>query len=143
MSKGMFFSLLAGIFVAIQGIFNTRAGEKIGAINTAVFVHGSGLILAVMLMIFFEKVSLKGFSDINPLYLTGGIMGVIIVMSVMQSIGRIGISHTITIIVVVQLCIGFLINRFGLFGEKIIVASPGKITGLVLMIIGLIVYQMR
>ena len=38
-------AIISGIAMSVQGVFNTRLGEKIGVWETNVFVQGSALIL--------------------------------------------------------------------------------------------------
>ena len=52
---GFLFSLLAGAAMSIQGVMNTRLGEKVGVLETNAFVQGVGFLLAVIIMWIFGK----------------------------------------------------------------------------------------
>ena len=43
-------AIISGIAMSVQGVFNTRLGEKIGVWETNVFVQGSALILTLSLI---------------------------------------------------------------------------------------------
>jgi transporter family-2 protein len=120
MIYGVLFSILSGILVSLQGIFNTRASEHIGLWNTNTLVHGSGFILAFIILITVSKINFTNIKNVNPYYLLGGVLGVIIVFSVMKGISALGASYAITILIVTQILTNALINYFGIFGEHVI-----------------------
>lgn len=142
MIYGVFLSILAGIMVSLQGIFNTRASEHIGLWQANTLVHGTGFILAFIILISLNQVNLSAIKNVEPHYLLGGVFGVIIVFSVMIGISSLGASYSITILIVTQIIANALINYFGIFGEHIIVFSWPKILGLSLMIVGIMLYQL-
>lgn len=142
MLYGVLFSILSGILVSLQGIFNTRASEHIGLWHTNTLVHGSGFILAFIILLAVNKVSFANIRNVNPYYLLGGVLGVVIVFSVMKGISALGASYAITILIVTQILANALINYFGIFGEHIITFSWSQILGLFLMIAGIMLYQL-
>ncbi|NBG87629.1 DMT family transporter [Isachenkonia alkalipeptolytica] len=143
MLYGMLFSVLAGIMVSMQGIFNARLSDKIGFWHTNTFVHGSGFLVAFIIMLMFENLNFSPIKEVQPYYLLGGVMGVVIIFSVINGISSIGASYTITLMIVTQIVFTAGINYFGYFGEPIILLSLRKAVGLVLMISGLVMYQMN
>lgn len=144
MIQGITFSIIAGIMISLQAIFNARISEKIGLWHANSFVHGTGFILAfIVLLLLNRKINFTRINEINPLYLLGGIIGAIIVFSAMKGVSGLGASYSVTIIIVTQLLITFIINIFGIFGESVINFSPIKILGLVMMISGVILFQLR
>ena len=48
-------AIISGIAMSVQGVFNTRLGEKIGVWETNVFVQGSALILTLIITFFIQK----------------------------------------------------------------------------------------
>ncbi len=143
MLYGMLFSVLAGIMVSMQGIFNARLSDKIGFWHTNTFVHGSGFVVAFIIMLMFENLNFSPIKEVQPYYLLGGVMGVVIIFSVINGISSIGASYTITLMIVTQIVFTAGINYFGYFGEPIILLSLQKVLGLALMIGGLVIYQMN
>ncbi len=142
MLQGVMFSILAGVFIALQSIFNARLGEAAGLWPSNAFVHGSGFIFALLILILLgSNINISSFTTIKPYYLLGGVLGVGIIFSVMQGVTLLGASFAITIVIVTQVILSFIINYFGVFGEPIIAASLPRIIGLIMMITGLIIYQ--
>lgn len=140
---GILLSIISGICMTLQGIFNTRASEKISTLQTNVLVQGSGFLLTVIILLAFGKCDFKGIKDINKLYLTGGILGVIIIFTVMQGIKSLGATCSIITILIAQLLSAAIIDAFGLFGTTQINFSFTKIIGVVLMLIGVIIFKWK
>ncbi len=141
MITAVFYSLIAGIAISLQSIFSARLSEKIGFWEANAFVHGSGFVLAIILALFFGKINFEVFKEVNPIYLTGGLIGVLIVFSVSKSVSGIGASYGITIMLVTQVIFALIFQTFGFFGEKVIQISPMKGLGIVLLVVGLIIFQ--
>lgn len=143
MLYGMIFSVLAGVMVSMQGIFNARLSDKIGFWHTNTFVHGSGFLVAFIIMLMFENLNFSPLKEVQPYYMLGGVMGVVIIFSVINGISSIGVSYTITLMIVTQIVLTAGINYFGYFGEPIIILSLRKVVGLALMLSGLVLYQLN
>lgn len=142
MIVGAIFSILAGVMIAIQGILNARLGEKIGLWHTNTLVHGTGFLVALVLLLFNEKINFAPLKDLDFYYILGGAMGVVIVFSVMRGISDLGASYAITILIVAQIITTVLVNYFGFFGETMFSFSTLKVLGLLLMVGGMIIYQL-
>lgn len=143
MIKGIIYSLLAGIFISLQGVFNTRVSDKVGLLETTVVVHGIGLIVAIATVLFLGDGSLKKLHEINKLYLLGGAFGVIIVYSVMKGITILGAAFSVAILLVMQLIAATVIDTFGLFGCPQITFGFTKPLGILIMIVGIIVFKLN
>ena len=75
---GIICAIISGISMSLQGVFNTRLGEKIGTWETNVIVQASGLILTLLISFFLRKGSYNEIKSVNKLYLLGGALGVVI-----------------------------------------------------------------
>ncbi|PRR79590.1 hypothetical protein CLLI_07460 [Clostridium liquoris] len=140
---GIVFSIVAGIAMSLQGVFNTRLGERIGIWETNLVVQGTGLILTFIILLFAGDGNLKDIKEANKLYLLGGALGVIIVFTVMKGIAALGPTYSIATILVAQLTAAGLIDAFGLFGSKQIKFGITEIIGIAIMIIGIVVFKWR
>jgi len=69
-------------------------------------------------------------------------VGVLIVFSISKSVSGIGASYGITIMLVSQILFTLCLNIFGFFGEETIKLSPMKGFGIVLLICGLLIFQL-
>ena len=136
---GIITAIISGIAMSIQGVFNTRLGEKVGVWETTVIVQGIALIISF----FFGKGSYGSIKDANKLYLLGGVLGVVITFTVMKSVASMGPTVGIGTILVAQLLSAALIDAFGLFDSEKISFSIHNFIGISLMIIGIVVFQWK
>lgn len=140
---GIIFSIIAGICMSLQGIFNTRLGEKIGLWETNFIVQGSGLILTIFILFIFGNGNFKNIKYCNKIYLLGGFLGVIIIYTVMEGISSLGATYSIATILVAQLAAAGIIDAFGFFGTHQIKFHITKIIGVCVMIFGIVIFKWK
>jgi len=140
---GILFSILAGVLISLQSVFNTRVSDKIGLLGTTTVVHGIGFLFSLLILIFFGTSNLEKFRDINKFYLLGGAFGVIIVFSVIKGISLLGVSFSISILLITQLIVSTLIDTFGLFESTPIRFDFTKLLGIIVMIIGIVIFKLK
>ncbi|GAA0749025.1 MULTISPECIES: DMT family transporter [Clostridium] len=137
------YAIISGISMTLQGIFNTKLEEKVGTWETNVIVQGTALIVTLIIVTLFGKGNFKAIKDVNKLYLLGGFLGVIIIFTVMKSIGAMGATCGIGIILVAQLASAGMIDAFGLFGTEKISFHLKEFIGIAIMILGIIIFKWR
>lgn len=140
---GIIFSILAGIFISLQSIFNTRVSDKVGLFETTVIVHATGLIVAIAAMVLWGDGSLKRIGEVNKLYLLGGAFGVIIIYGVVRGISLLGATFAVSILLVTQLIVATMIDIYGLFDSPQIKFDFTKPLGILIMIAGIVVFKLR
>lgn len=140
---GIIYSFIAGILISIQGVFNTRVSEKIGLWETTTLVHAVGFTVAFLIMIFWGDGSFKRIGEINKLYLIGGACGVIIVYSVIKGISLLGPTFSLGILLITQLVFTTIIDTYGLFESPQLSFHFTKPLGIIIMIIGIIVFKLK
>jgi transporter family-2 protein len=140
---GILFSLLAGVFISLQGVFNTRLSDKIGFWETNSFVHGTGFLVSLIVLSILGKGHLGNLAKVNKLYMLGGVFGVVIVFSVMKGISVLGATFSVAILLITQLIVSTIIDSFGLFGSPQIKFDITKFAGLAIMIAGIIVFKIK
>ena len=140
---GFIFAALAGAAMSIQGVFNTRLSVKIGLFESNTIVQGSAFILAIIAMLIFGKGDITKVSEVNKLYLLGGIIGFVITLTVMLAIKNLSPTVAISVILIAQLLVAAIIDAFGLFGSKKVPFDLTKYIGIGLMIAGVIVFKYK
>ena len=140
---GIICAIISGISMSIQGVFNTRLGEKIGTWETNTLVQLTGLIITLIITFFIGKGNFKALANANKLYLLGGALGVIIIFTVMMSIGTLGATCGVSIILVSQLVTAALIDYFSLFESNKVNFTLKEFIGVAIMIIGIIVFKWK
>lgn len=143
MMMGVFYSLIAGIFVSLQGVFNTRLSEKAGFWFTNTWVHATGFAISLIWLLVVKDGSLSKLYTVNKLYWLGGAFGVIIIYTAMKSISALGPAYSIALVLITQLLIAMLIDSLGLFGVEKVPLSANRFIGIGIMIAGVIVFKLK
>ena len=140
---GIIFSVIAGAAMSIQGVFNTRLGDKIGLYESNLLVQGGAFLLSVLAWLILGDGRFGALREVNRLYLTGGILGILITVAVMLSIKGLSPSVAISVILVSQLLVAVLIDIFGLFDTPKIALTWHQVLGAVLMIGGIVLIKWK
>ncbi|MDY3080479.1 MAG: DMT family transporter [Oscillospiraceae bacterium] len=138
---GIVFSIVAGMAMSVQGVMNTRLGEGIGNMEANAFVQGTAFALALIVLIFWRQGSFTALGQVNKLYWLGGVLGIVITLTVMLGIKSLGTTLAISIILISQLLIAALIDAFGLMGSEKIAFGWTKYAGLALMTGGMLLFK--
>lgn len=137
---GILMSIIAGAAMSVQGVFNTRLGEKTGVYEANVIASAIALLCAVIVMLVAGRGSIMQAGDANKLYLLGGVLGTVITVTVMLAIGNLSPVYATAIILISQLTVSAAIDAFGLFGTEQMAFTWRKIIGLAIMISGILVF---
>ncbi len=140
---GVIFSILAGAAMSFQGVMNTRLGEKAGFLEANAFVQGTAFVLSLLAMLFFGNGSMKSLFEANKLYLFGGVLGVVITLTVMLGIKNLSPTVAISVILISQLLVAAGIDAFGLMESEKVAFSLYKVLGLLLMTGGVLLFKFK
>lgn len=140
---GIIFSIIAGAAMSFQGVINTRLGEKIGLYEANTFVQGTAFVLALIAMFALGKGNIREILSADKIYLTGGILGLIITITVMLGIKDLSPLISISIILISQLTVAAIIDAFGLLGTEKVAIGFTKILGFVLMVAGVVLFKIK
>ncbi|MNZ62257.1 hypothetical protein D3C78_803730 [compost metagenome] len=140
---GIIYSLLGGLIISVQSVFNTRLSEKTGFWFTNAWVHGTGFAITLIILLLIKDDGLLRLPTVNKLYWLGGAMGVMIVFSVTKGITALGPAYSVALLLIMQLLVAMLIDSFGLFGVDKLPITMNKIIGIGIMIAGVIVFKLK
>ncbi len=140
---GFIMSAIAGAAMSIQGVMNTRLGEKIGLYESNAFVQGTAFLLSLIAVVVFGKGSFRSILEVVKLYLFGGVLGIVITITVMMGIGKLSPTIAISTILISQLLVAALIDAFGWMGSERVVFDWTKYVGIGLMIAGVVLFKIR
>ncbi len=116
----------------------SRLGERIGVLEALAFSTAVTAALAFVILVLAHH-SVRGFERAvhQPWWmLLGGVMGLIIVLSITYAGPRIGVAATVGILIAGQLVMGAAIDRWGLFGSEKIALHWPRVLGIVLLAAG-------
>lgn len=139
---GILMCILSGAAMSVQGVFNTRLSDRIGLLESNFIVQAIALVLAAI-SLFWARGSFSQIGGVNKLYLTGGVLAMVITITVMLGIKNLSPTVAISIILVSQLAAAALIDAFGLFDSDKVVFGIRKIIGLAIMIGGIILFSYK
>lgn len=141
MLLGIVFSVIAGMAMSVQGVMNTRLGEGIGNMEANAFVQGTAFVLSLAALMFWRQGSFTALGNVNKLYWLGGVLGIVITLTVMLSIKSLGTTVAISIILISQLLVAALIDAFGIMGSERIDFGWNKYVGLAVMCGGMLLFK--
>lgn len=105
------FASLAGVSTALEAFINGELGK-----NTTVLI-ATFISLLIGTIFFFISICVTGnlktlysFNNINPKLLLGGILGGLVIYFTVNAIPSLGVSKTLTLIVVSQMLVSFFID---------------------------------
>ena len=138
---GFIFSDIAGAAISVQGVMNTRLSDKIGIYEANAFVQGTAFVLSVLGVWIVGEGEFQEMGAVNKWYLLGGVLGLVITITVMLGIGKLSPTVAISTILITQLLVAAIIDAFGLMGSEQVVFGWNKFLGLAVMIGGVLLFK--
>lgn len=114
--KGSLFALLGGAFITLQGVANTRISQDVGVWQATTVTQLVGFLLALFILICLRDRSWRNVKQVKPMYLLGGTFGAVVVFSNITAIQKVGVTVTISALLIAQLLLTFVIDSKGWFG---------------------------
>ena len=140
---GFLCALIAGAAMSIQGVMNTRLGDKVGVLETNALVQGVGFALALAIAFLFGRGNIRLISQ-SPWYTwLGGVIAPIITVTVMLSIKGLKPAAAISVILISQLITAVLIEAMGWMGQEKLPLTWKQFAGAGLMIGGVVLFKLR
>ena len=140
---GVIFSILAGAAMSVQGVMNTRLGERIGTMEANVLVQCTAAVLSLLALLISHSGSFAALSQTPKLYWFGGVLGLVITVTVMLGIKNLSPTVSISIILISQLAVAAVIDAFGWMDSEKLAFGWTKYAGLGLMLCGLLLFQKK
>ena len=138
--KAQFFALtlFLGVILAVHLAMNARVGEAVGNARMANALFWCiGAVMAVIVgFTAWEPEVLSRIKDINPLLLTAGALGALLVFAIAALIPKVGAGSLFILLLSGQVVTAVVLSHFGWLGSPLEPISLIKIVGVVLMIGG-------
>lgn len=139
--KGILFAILGGAFITLQGVANTMISKDIGTWQAATITQLTGFILAIFILMFVRDRKWAGVKKVKPLYLVGGAFGAFVIFSNVTAMQKVGVTLTISTLLIAQLTLTFIIDNNGWFGlVKQKIRLP-QLIGIGMMIAGVVILR--
>lgn len=140
---GFLYALIAGAAMSLQGVMNTRLGDKAGVLETNAFVQLVGFVLALLIAFFFGKGDIRQIGQAPWYSWLGGVLAPVITVTVMLSISGLSPTVAISTILLSQLTVAALIDAFGWLGSEKLPFTWQKIAGVALMVAGVLLMKWK
>ncbi|MGG1636606.1 DMT family transporter [Paenibacillus sp. NRS-1760] len=140
--KGSIFAFLGGVLITLQGVANSRISQDIGTWQTATITQFTGFIAALIILLFVRDKQWTGFKQVKPLYLIGGSFAAIIIFSNVTAIQQIGVTLSISAMLIAQLSLAFIVDSQGWFGVAKQKMRLPQFIGIGMMIAGVVILRL-
>jgi transporter family-2 protein len=140
----LFLTLLVGGMVAFQPPANALLARHVGDLGAAfTSLLLSTVIVGVLLVAAGEASQLRGLTGFRPEHALGAIAGAAIVLVSLVTVRSLGALGVTAALVVMQLTVSAVIDRFGILGLDETPLSPARVAGVVLLIAGTLLVTSR
>lgn len=140
---GFLYALVAGAAMSVQGVMNTRLGDKAGVLETNAYVQLTGFVLALVIALMFGKGDIRQMTQAPWYAWLGGVLAPVITVTVMLSISGLSPTVAISTILLSQLTVAALIDAFGWLGAEKLPFTWQKAVGVGLMVVGVIMMKYK
>lgn len=141
---GFFIALISGALMSIQGVFNTQVTKTSGIWVANAFVQFTALLVCLCAWLITDRSSFGTLLKVEPKYmLLGGAIGAFITYTVIKSMEMLGPARAVMLIVIAQLIIAYVIELMGLFGVEKQPLEWRKIVGMLVAIVGIVIFKWK
>ena len=136
--------LAVGGLLAMQPPINAQLARHVSGLNAAFLsLLGSTLVVGVLLLATGSAGSLSKVGGVNPLYLTGGLIGAANVTVALLAVPRLGAGGVVAATVATQLVVSALLDQFGLLGLSEAGLTPLRLLGFAMLLGGVVLVTLR
>ena len=140
---GFLFSIIAGAAMSVQGVMNTRLQDGIGLWEANAWVQGTAFALSLAAAWLVGTGRFAAITDVPKGYWLGGVLGLVITITVMLSIKGLSPTVAISVILISQLLVAACIDAFGWMGQEKAAMGLKQFIGLGLMLGGVVLFKLR
>jgi transporter family-2 protein len=126
-----------GALIALQPPINSELGKRTSVVAAAfISTTIAALALFLLALVLGEVGHVRRVPHIPPLYLTGGLMGAILVSVSLVTVRTLGAGGVVAATVSGQLVVSAILDRYGFLGLDRIGLTPARLTGFALLLAG-------
>lgn len=141
---GWITALISGALMSIQGVFNTALTKSSSQWVANSWVQFTAFAVGMIAWFFTGRQSFGQLWQVdNKLMLLGGVIGAFITMTVIKSMADLGPARAVMLIVVSQLIVAYVIELLGIWGTEKQPFELRKAAGMLLSIIGIIIFKWK
>jgi bacterial/archaeal transporter family-2 protein len=138
---GIIFAVVAGIFISVQNIFNSKVSEHAGPWETAILVLGLGALASFIIGLFVEGTNIFVLENMELWYWFSGLFGIGIITCIVLCIRLLGPTFAIAIVLTSELGFALLFDSFGWLGLEKVPFSWNQLFGVLVIVSGIYVFK--
>ena len=133
----VFATIGVGALIALQPPVNSELGKRTSVVAAAFISTGiSALVLLALALVLGEAGQVRRIPHIPPLYLTGGLMGAVLVSISLVTVRTLGAGGVVAATVSGQVVVSAILDRFGFLGLEKVGLTPMRLLGFALLLGG-------
>src|SRR3954469_20085984 len=140
----IFATVAVGALIAFQPPVNSELGKRT-SILAAAFISTaiSALVMAVLALALGEFGHVRRVPHIPVVYLTGGLLGAILVSVSLVTVRTLGAGGVVAATVTGQLVVSAMLDRYGVLGLERVGLTPLRVAGFALLLVGTAMVTVR
>lgn len=139
---GILIALLSGALMSIQGVFNTEVTKQTSLWVSSAFVQLTAFLVCLGVWLVTDRTNPMSLAQVEHKYmLLSGVLGALITITVVKSMGSLGPARSAMLIVISQLIVAYLIELFGMFGVEKQPLEWRKVIGVGIAIAGIVIFK--
>ena len=139
---GFFIALFSGALMSVQGVFNTEVTKQTSLWVSSAFVQFTALLVCLGVWLVTDRTSFFRLGVVEQKYmLLSGVLGALITVTVVKAMGSLGPARAAMLIVVSQLIVAYVIELLGIFGVEKQPFEWRKAIGMLISIVGIIIFK--
>ena len=132
----LFFGLIGGIAVGLQGPLASLMSQKIGTLESVFYIHLGGTLAALIPLLFYGGRNLSRWREVPWYALGAGALGLIVIAAMSYMVPRVGVAPAVVLIVAGQLLVSVVLDHYGLLGAHSRPFDLTRALGLLLVFLG-------
>ena len=146
MQSRLLFILMAlalGAILPMQAAINARLAKSAGSPVMAAFISFAVGTLALMIFLLITgQFQFRFIAGSSPWWIwTGGLLGTFFVAGIVMLLPRLGVVLSFSLVLAGQMFAAIVFDQFGWLGVAVREISAGKIIGVVLLIVGVVLIR--
>lgn len=131
-------TLFLGVVLTVHLAMNGMVGAAIGnpRVANALFWCIGAVTAVVVGFTGWKPGALSGLGQVNPLLLTAGVMGALLVFAIAKTVPEVGAGPFFVLLLAGQVLSAMLVSHFGWFGSPVSPITPMHAVGGLIMIVG-------
>jgi bacterial/archaeal transporter family-2 protein len=133
-----------GALIALQPPINSELGKRTSVIAAAfISTAVAAVLLGLLALVLGEAGYVRRVPHIPVIYLTGGLMGAVLVSVSLITVRTLGAGGVVAATVAGQLVVSAVLDRFGVLGLDRVGLTPARLLGFALLLAGTALVTMR